>query len=38
VNLVWSADDTVTREAISPVPEEIASLMRDVSDAGKLVE
>lgn len=40
VNLVWSADDTVTREAIAPVPEEIAALIAagEVSVAGKLVE
>ncbi|MCS5498849.1 FAD-binding protein [Cnuibacter physcomitrellae] len=38
VNLVWSADGTVTRESIPPVPEEIAALIRDVSVAGKLVE
>lgn len=38
VNLVWSADDRLTREAIAPVPEEIASLIREVSVAGKLVE
>ena len=38
MNLVWSLDDTVTREAISPIPEEIASLMREVSVVGKLVE
>jgi succinate dehydrogenase / fumarate reductase flavoprotein subunit len=38
VNLVWSLDDTVTREAIAPIPEEIATLMREVSVVGKLVE
>ncbi|GGI34711.1 oxidoreductase [Cnuibacter physcomitrellae] len=38
VNLVWSADGTVTRESIPPVPAEIAALIRDVSVAGKLVE
>jgi succinate dehydrogenase / fumarate reductase flavoprotein subunit len=40
VNLVWSADGTVTREAIPPIPEEIAALIADdeVSVAGKLVE
>ena len=38
VNLVWSADGTVTREPIGEVPEEIAALMREVSTAGKLVE
>ncbi|MFC0682112.1 L-aspartate oxidase [Lysobacter korlensis] len=38
VNLVWSIDDTVAREAIPPVPEEIRALMEDVSTEGKLVE
>ncbi|GGH38011.1 L-aspartate oxidase [Microbacterium album] len=38
VNLVWSADGTVTREEIPPVPAEIAALMREVSTTGKLVE
>jgi succinate dehydrogenase / fumarate reductase flavoprotein subunit len=38
VNLVWSLDDTVTREAIAPIPEEIAALIREVSVVGKLVE
>ncbi|GAA3652156.1 L-aspartate oxidase [Microbacterium marinilacus] len=38
VNLVWSADGTIEREQIPPVPEEIAALMREVSSAGKLVE
>jgi succinate dehydrogenase / fumarate reductase flavoprotein subunit len=40
VNLVWSLDDTVTREAIAPVPEEIATLIAaaEVSVVGKLVE
>lgn len=38
VNLVWSADGTVEREAIAPIPEEIAERMREVSVAGKLVE
>jgi succinate dehydrogenase / fumarate reductase flavoprotein subunit len=38
VNLVWSADGTVTREPIGAVPDEIAALMREVSVAGKLVE
>ncbi len=38
VNLVWSLDDTVTKEAIAPIPEEIASLIREVSAAGKLLE
>ena len=38
VNFVWSADGTVVKESIPAVPEEIASLMRDVSQDGKLVE
>jgi len=38
VNLVWSLDDTIAKEAIAPVPEEIAALIREVSVAGKLVE
>lgn len=38
VNLVWSADGTVTAEPIAEIPDEIASLIREVSVAGKLVE
>ncbi|WP_395638590.1 L-aspartate oxidase [Pseudolysinimonas sp.] len=40
VNLIWSIDDTVTREAIPPVPDEIASLIAadELSVAGKLLE
>ncbi len=38
VNLVWSPTDGITREPISPVPDEIAALMEDVSADGKLVE
>jgi succinate dehydrogenase / fumarate reductase flavoprotein subunit len=38
VNLVWSGPGRLEREAIPPVPDEIAALMRDVSTAGKLVE
>lgn len=38
VSLVWSADGSVVRQALPPVPAEIAALMRDVSTAGKLVE
>lgn len=38
LNLVWSADDTVTREDIPPIPAEIAALMGDVSQEGKLLE
>lgn len=38
VNLVWSGPGRVEREEIPAVPDEIASLMRDVDTAGKLVE
>jgi succinate dehydrogenase / fumarate reductase flavoprotein subunit len=38
VNLVWSADNTITRETIPPVPDEIAALIGEVSVTGKLVE
>jgi succinate dehydrogenase / fumarate reductase flavoprotein subunit len=38
VNLVWSPATGITRESIPPVPEEIASLMEDVSTDGKLAE
>ncbi|MBB4072188.1 L-aspartate oxidase [Canibacter oris] len=39
VNMVWSLDGTVEHEAIAPVPEEIAALMREHTDyRGKLVE
>jgi succinate dehydrogenase / fumarate reductase flavoprotein subunit len=38
VNLVWSGPGRIEREAIAPIPDEIAALMRDVSTAGKLVE
>jgi len=38
VNFVWSGPGRLEREAIPPVPDEIAGLMRDVSVAGKLVE
>lgn len=38
VNLVWSPDTGVTREAIDPIPEEISELIREVSVEGKLVE
>jgi succinate dehydrogenase / fumarate reductase flavoprotein subunit len=38
VNLVWSGPGRVEREAIPPIPAEIAALMRDVSIAGKLLE
>ena len=35
---MWAPDTGVTREAIPPVPDEIAALMREVSTVGKLVE
>lgn len=38
VNLVWSPTEGVTREAIPPIPTEIAELMVQVDVAGKLVE
>jgi succinate dehydrogenase / fumarate reductase flavoprotein subunit len=38
VNLVWSGPGRIEREAISPIPDDIAALMRDVSSDGKLVE
>ncbi|NEN05008.1 FAD-binding protein [Diaminobutyricibacter tongyongensis] len=38
VNLVWSGPGRISREAVPPIPEEIAALIRDVSSAGKLVE
>ncbi|MBP2324953.1 succinate dehydrogenase / fumarate reductase flavoprotein subunit [Kibdelosporangium banguiense] len=38
VNLVWAGPGRIEREQIPPVPAEIASLMREVSTAGKLVE
>ncbi len=38
VNLVWSGPGRITREVTSPIPDEIASLMHEVSTAGKLVE
>lgn len=38
VNLVWSPTAGVTRESIPPIPDEIASLMGEISTAGKLVE
>ena len=38
VNLVWSGPGRLEREAIAPIPDEIAELMHDVSAAGKLVE
>jgi len=38
VNLVWSGPGQLAREPIPPVPEDIATLMHEVSAAGKLVE
>ena len=38
VNLVWSPETGVTREAIAPISDEIKELIREVSVAGKLVE
>ncbi|GHG03866.1 MULTISPECIES: L-aspartate oxidase [Amycolatopsis] len=38
VNLVWSGPGRIEREELPPIAEEIASLMREVSTAGKLVE
>ncbi|WIX82674.1 FAD-dependent oxidoreductase [Amycolatopsis carbonis] len=38
VNLVWSGRGRIEREALPPVPAEIAALMREVSSEGKLVE
>jgi succinate dehydrogenase / fumarate reductase flavoprotein subunit len=38
VNLVWPPTTGVTREEIPPIPSQIATLMREVSTAGKFVE
>jgi len=38
VNLVWSGPGRIEREAIPPIPDDIAALMHDVSSEGKLVE
>jgi succinate dehydrogenase / fumarate reductase flavoprotein subunit len=38
VNLVWSGPGQVEREELPPISDEIASLMREVSAVGKLVE
>jgi succinate dehydrogenase / fumarate reductase flavoprotein subunit len=35
---VWSPTTGITREGIPAVPDEIASLMEEVTTAGKLVE
>jgi len=38
VNLVWSPSAGIAHEEIPPVPAEIATLLREVDTAGKLVE
>lgn len=38
VNLIWSPTGGVTREEIPEIPAEIAELMREVDQEGKLVE
>jgi succinate dehydrogenase / fumarate reductase flavoprotein subunit len=38
VNLVWSPTAGITHESIAPIPEDIATLMEEVSAEGKLVE
>lgn len=38
VNLVWSGPGRLSRETLPPIPPDVASLMHDVSTAGKLVE
>ena len=38
VNMVWSADGSVTQEQVGEASPEIAALIRDVSQDGKLVE
>ncbi|MFD1271608.1 hypothetical protein ACFQ51_05345 [Streptomyces kaempferi] len=38
VNLVWSPTGGITHESIPAIPEEISSLMEDVSTEGKLAE
>ncbi|MFH9044242.1 L-aspartate oxidase [Streptomyces sp. NPDC017966] len=38
VNLVWSPTTGITHESIPAIPDEIASLMAEVSTEGKLVE
>lgn len=37
-NMVWSADGTIEHEPIAPIPDEISSMIREVSQDGKLVE
>jgi succinate dehydrogenase / fumarate reductase flavoprotein subunit len=38
VNLVWSANGKISQETIPPIPKEIADLMSNVSQEGKLLE
>jgi succinate dehydrogenase / fumarate reductase, flavoprotein subunit len=38
VNLLWSPTEGVRRAAVPPVPTDIAALMHEVSDDGKLLE
>lgn len=38
VNLVWSGPGQIEHEAIAPIPEEIAALIHEVDQEGKLVE
>jgi succinate dehydrogenase / fumarate reductase flavoprotein subunit len=38
VNLVWSGPGQIEHEGIAAIPDEIGTLMRDVSTEGKLVE
>jgi succinate dehydrogenase / fumarate reductase, flavoprotein subunit len=38
VNLIWSGPGRLARETISPIPDDIAALMREVSTAGKYAE
>lgn len=35
---MWAGPGSVDREAIPPIPDEIAVLMREVSTVGKLAE
>lgn len=38
VNLVWSPTTGITRESVPAVPDEISSLMEEISTVGKLAE
>jgi succinate dehydrogenase / fumarate reductase flavoprotein subunit len=38
INLVWSADGSITRESIPGIPNDIEMLMEDVAVEGKLLE